>query len=241
MISVCMTTYNGALFIQEQVKSILSQLCDDDEIIISDDGSTDDTISIIESLNDKRIKIITHTHKVNPFYPKSTVATVTYNFENALQKAKGDYIFLSDQDDIWYSNKVEMSLRYLLEYDLVLSNFSTIDENNNLIEEKYLKKCPFSKMNILNILKPPFLGCCLAFNKKVLDRALPIPECVCIHDLWIGLVSNKIGKIKYIDTPLIYHRFWSNNTSNYGKKSPNTFLMKLKYRFWNYYQLLKIK
>ncbi len=238
MISVCMTTYNGALFIKEQLESIRSQLSDNDEIIISDDGSTDETISIIESLNDKRIIILNHIHKDNPFYPKSTVAAVTYNFENALQKAKGDYIFLSDQDDIWYYNKVEKSLKFLSEYDLVLSNFSTIAENNNLIEEKYLKKCPYSKNNIFNILRPPFLGCCLAFNKKVLDKVLPIPEKVCIHDLWIGLVSNKIGKIKYIDEPLIYHRFWSKNTSNYGKKSPNTILVKLKYRFWNYYQIL---
>lgn len=95
MISVCMATYNGEEYIKEQLESILCQLGEMDEIIISDDGSTDNTLNIIESYNDSRIKIHINTGKHG----------FVYNFENALQKAKGEYIFLSDQDDIWLPEK----------------------------------------------------------------------------------------------------------------------------------------
>ena len=238
MISVCMATYNGALFIKEQLDSILCQIGEDDEVIISDDGSTDDTLKIIESLQDKRIRIINHKHKKNPEYPQSIVACVTYNFENALKNCKGDVIFLSDQDDVWYPDKVKICIDALSGSDLVLSNFSIIDQKGTVVTERYMENCPFSKNNIFNIIKPPFLGCCMAFNRSVLKRALPIPDKVCIHDLWIGLIANKMGGVSYIDKPLIYHRFHSNNASNYGKKSENSLFIKLKYRLGNFWELL---
>ena len=96
MISVCIATYNGERFIREQIDSILRQLSSDDEIIVSDDGSTDDTISIINSIDDKRIRIIEGPRKHSP----------THNFECAMKEAKGYYIFLADQDDVWKPNKV---------------------------------------------------------------------------------------------------------------------------------------
>ena len=94
MISVCMATYNGAMFIKQQLESVLSQITDEDEVIISDDGSSDETLEIIKSLNDKRIKLLNHQHKKNKFYPKSPVASVTYNFEYALHACRGGNIFI---------------------------------------------------------------------------------------------------------------------------------------------------
>ncbi|MDE5758415.1 MAG: glycosyltransferase, partial [Allobaculum sp.] len=91
MISVCIATYNGERYIETQIRSILDQLNEDDEIIISDDSSTDRTLDIIRSLNDSRIKLFAG----NKFHSR------TFNFENALKQATGDFIFLSDQDDIW--------------------------------------------------------------------------------------------------------------------------------------------
>ena len=90
MISVCMASYNGAIFIKQQAVSILNQLGLEDELIISDDGSKDNTLEILASLNDSRIKIYHH----------SAPHGVVSNFENAIKHASGDYIFLSDQDDI---------------------------------------------------------------------------------------------------------------------------------------------
>ena len=89
-ISVAMATYNGEKYIKKQIESILINLNKDDELIISDDGSKDKTLDIIKSIKDKRIKIISG--------PKQGVIK---NFENALNNCTGEYIFLSDQDDIW--------------------------------------------------------------------------------------------------------------------------------------------
>ena len=97
MISVCIATYNGEKYIKQQLLSILKQIKVNDEIIISDDHSTDKTFNIIKSFNDTRIK----------FFLNNKGKGYTRNFENALEKAHGDIIFLSDQDDIWIDNKVE--------------------------------------------------------------------------------------------------------------------------------------
>ena len=112
MISICVLTYNGEKFVKQQLLSILQQLKDEDEVIISDDCSSDSTISIIKSLNDKRIRIFHH-ERIACGY-KGTMKTcylVGKNAENALQHARGEYIFLADQDDVWLRNKVEIFLK----------------------------------------------------------------------------------------------------------------------------------
>ena len=109
MISVCIATYNGGKFLGEQLQSILCQLGKDDEVIISDDGSTDNTYLLVMSIQDNRIKF--YKHKSDSFLLPHEKATL--NFENALKYAKGDYIFLSDQDDVWVENKVEVMCQIL--------------------------------------------------------------------------------------------------------------------------------
>lgn len=97
MISVCIATYNGADVILTQINSILPQINITDEIVISDDGSSDGTVEVLEKLQDSRIRIVKGPCLGSPIP----------NFENALKYAKGDYIFLSDQDDKWMPGKIE--------------------------------------------------------------------------------------------------------------------------------------
>ena len=129
MISVCMATYNGERFLREQIDSILCQLAPDDELIISDDGSTDGTLDIIQSYNDKRIKLLHHKKKSE--YAKIKYSRNFYyatdNFENALQAAQGDYIFLADQDDVWMKDKAKLMSSYLDKFDCVMCNNQIID------------------------------------------------------------------------------------------------------------------
>src|SRR3954452_14743734 len=101
-LSVALATYNGERFIAEQLKSIITQLDENSEVIISDNGSTDRTIEIITSFNDKRIVLLHCSQR-----------GLISNFENALNKVSGDIIFLSDQDDIWLGNKVQIVKEYL--------------------------------------------------------------------------------------------------------------------------------
>ena len=121
-ISVCIAAYNGGRFIREQVMSILPQLGEDDEIIVSDDGSIDDTINILNSFHDKRIKIFINEgrHGVVP------------NFENALKHSSGDYIFFSDQDDTWNDNKVKKCVEALNDADLVVHNSRVVSDGGSI-------------------------------------------------------------------------------------------------------------
>ena len=171
MISVCMATYNGERFLREQIDSILCQLAPDDELIISDDGSTDGTLEIIESYKDKRIRLFFHEKKDgNKYYMKSNVLYATKNFENALKYAVGDYIFLSDQDDIWYENKVTESINFLKKYDFVMSNFSVVNETGVMEKDSFYEKNPIKNI-FKTMFKAHFIGCCCCFKQNILNKS----------------------------------------------------------------------
>lgn len=237
MISVCMTTYNGERYIKEQLDSILCQLSDNDEIIISDDGSTDKTISIINSYNDSRIKLYHHFKRKQKF----NFGYVSKNFENALKNTNGDYIFLADQDDVWLENKIERQVLALQNADLVLSDCKVVNESLDLIVES---KFDLENVQIgffKNIYKSGYLGCCMAFNKNFLKYILPMPDNV-PHDLWIGLIAENKGKFALLNEKTILYRRHDNNVSatspllnekhNNLPKNNNTLFFKFLYRFW---------
>lgn len=222
MISVCMATYNGENFIQEQINSILKQLSDDDELIISDDGSVDNTISIIQSFADKRIKLF-HNQGFHGVIP---------NFENALVHSQGDYIFLSDQDDVWMPNKVEVCTKLLKENILVVHNAEIIDGdgNNKGVDFFTLRESKSGYIN--NLWKNCYLGCCMCFQSQLLKYILPFPEKIEMHDRWIGLMAELHGSVKFIKHCLINYRVHHNNVSNSTGKSVNSIGTKLSIRYW---------
>jgi glycosyltransferase involved in cell wall biosynthesis len=240
-----MATYNGEKYLEEQVKSILPQLDSDDELVVSDDGSTDNTIKILESFNDKRIKIFYHDKKSVkiPFYLSSTSADKFYlaarNFENALAKAKGDYIFLSDQDDIWLPNKIEKMLLYLNEDRLVISDAWIVNSNMKKTDRlsKYrIYKRGFFKNIYIRSGAPQ--GCVCAFTKNIKKFILPIPKNVLTHDFWLSLIAELKFNSIYISEPLILHRRHDSTVSN-TKKSHHSFLYIIKYRVFMFYESLK--
>lgn len=239
MISVCIATHNAEKYIVKQLCSILSQLASDDEVIISDDGSRDNTVSLILSLKDKRINIHHYTHLTD--YSSKRLSSYYYataNFYNALLHAKGDIVFLSDQDDIWAPDKVQSSMTYLSRYDIVCSNFSIINENDEIIEHSYINGHLYDNLSYYKIWKYlPFRGCCLAFTREVLLNSFPFPKDLFLHDCWIGLTA-VYGKYKYkfIDAPLLMYRRHGNNVSLL--ESPNSLWFKLEYRFKLFLQLI---
>ena len=242
MISVCLATHNAERYIVAQLKSILSQLSNDDEVIVSDDGSIDNTIDVIKSIQDGRIHIYEYIHTEN--YSNEKLPSYYYataNFYNALLKAKGDVIFLSDQDDIWADNKVEVSLHFLEHYDIVCSNFSIINSDGKVVNPIYWKKPLFENLSCYKIWKYlPFRGCCLAFKREVLLNAFPFPKRLFLHDCWIGL-NAIIGnyRYKFIDEPLLMYRRHNNNVSLL--ESPNSFYFKIEYRLRLLYQIIKMR
>lgn len=240
MISVCMATYNGEKYIKEQIESIICQLGNDDELIISDDCSTDTTLEIIKKYNDARIKILHHQKRQDLGKKRNSrnFYYTTDNFANALEHAKGDYIFLSDQDDIFMPNKICKMVDALKIADCVLCNYCVIDSeghDNNF----FLKKPMFSRSVILNLLRTPFLGCCMAFTRDTMKYILPFPKGVFCHDLWIGSLCAFKKKLVFLEEPLHKYRVHNNNVSPaVTRQSGNPVLFRIYYRFVFVYKFL---
>jgi glycosyltransferase involved in cell wall biosynthesis len=237
-VSVCMATYNGEKYIKEQIASILCQLSEEDEIIISDDGSTDKTIETIQSFGDGRIKIYHHEKNKNPLsVPAASFRLATQNFENAVNQANGDYIYFADQDDIWLPNRMETMQRELQNYDLVMCNYKVIDDNGNIIKEKFHTANPVGNF-FKNLRTTPFLGCCMAFKRSVLSYCLPFPENCIGHDFWMGCLIVHLGTFKFIEKPLHLYRKHSLNVSPATEASKNPLWFKISYRLSFVYHIL---
>ena len=157
MNSVCVTTYNGERFIEAQLRSILSQIAPDDEIIVSDDGSMDNTLKIVDFIGDKRIRV----RHSNAHYFKD-------NFIEAMQEAKGDIIFLSDQDDVWLPGKYERCLQELRDVDLVCTNSQMTDGELNIIEPNFFSVYHSGPGVLKNAMNNTYYGSCMAFRRTVL-------------------------------------------------------------------------
>lgn len=219
-ISVCIATYNGSRYIKDQLDSILSQLSENDEIIISDDSSSDNTIDIIKSYKDHRIILLENQKFHSP----------AYNFENALNNANGDYIFLCDQDDIWLSDKVESFLPLLNIYDLVVSDCKIVNADLEIINDSFFKTMNSGEGLWKNFIKNTYLGCCIAFRKEILSYIIPFPPNIAMHDIWIGLSVELFGNPFFFHKPTSLYRRHGENASFAGEKSQNSFFYKVKYR-----------
>jgi glycosyltransferase involved in cell wall biosynthesis len=203
MVSICLASYNGEKFIKEQIASILNQLAANDELIISDDNSTDNTLKVINSFQDTRIKL---------FFNEKVKGPVG-NFENAISKANGDIIFLADQDDVWMPNKIKEHLELHRKYDLVMSDAVVVDENGNIIFESFFKARNSKKGVLNNLVKNSYIGCCISFNRKICNAALPFPPYIYMHDCWIGIIGELKGNVIFHEEKLIRYLRHSNNAS----------------------------
>lgn len=204
-ISVAMATYNGEKYIEKQLLSILSNLESMDEVIISDDGSTDNTKDIIKSIGDKRVIVI-----------DGPGEGIIANFENAISNCGGRYIFLSDQDDVWANNKVEKVLQTFEKTSaaVVVHDCRVVDSEGNLIEESFFKFRNSGPGKFKNIYKNTYVGCCMAFNAALKDAVLPIPRDIEMHDQWIGLAGDAIGDNVFIEDKLIDFVRHTDNSSD---------------------------
>ena len=228
MISVCIATFNGEKYIREQLDSILYQLSDSDEVIISDDSSTDKTLEIVKSYNDPRIKI----------FPNNKFHSPIFNFENALKYAEGDYVFLSDQDDVWMDNMIEIMIKALKDASLVVSNCFVVDKNLNIIKESFFTQKPSASI-IKNIISNNYIGCCMAFRKEVLLKALPFPKQIAMHDIWLGLCGALFYNVIFISEKLIMYRRHNENSSPTMEKSNYKLMYKIVYRIKLMFFLIK--
>lgn len=212
MISVALCTYNGERYIRDQLDSILSQTMPVDEIIIRDDCSKDSTCVILEEYASRYPQIDFKRNHTNKGFVK--------NFENAITNCLGDYIFLSDQDDIWMPDKVEIMVGFLENSGMygVYTDGVLIDQKGKSLDETLFSRLlllPYIEHNLLD--KYEFEITCLNYNhvtgatlaitQKAKDILLPFRTTqVFLHDMWISIKLSSLNKLGRIDRPLISYR-----------------------------------
>ncbi len=207
-ISVAMVSYNGEKYIRQQLDSILTQLIPQDEIIISDDGSTDRTKEIIEEYQkrDSRIRLI-----------EGPGRGVKKNVEHVLKQCRGEIIFLADQDDIWKPEKVKKVLEVMEQKNtfLVIHDATVFRENPDQVYMESFFAFRSAKPGIAkNIVKNSYIGCCMTFRREILEKVIPIPAAIEMHDQWIGILSDfYFGKSVFLREPLLLYRRHGGNES----------------------------
>lgn len=216
-ISVCLATYNGGNFIKEQLNSILIQLPQNSEIIISDDGSTDCTLSIAREFDDSRIRVIANRKQ----------SGVIGNFENAITYAKGRYIYLSDQDDLWHQDKIQKTITALELHMLICHDCVLIDENGNTISDSLFSMNHGRPGILKNLTVNSYTGCCMAFRRELLEYALPFPKDIYMHDVWLGIIADIYGTVSFNSNSLVSYRRHNNTITNTGEKSRNSVFTKI--------------
>ncbi|MFZ4855522.1 MAG: glycosyltransferase family 2 protein [Desulfuromonadaceae bacterium] len=226
-LSVCMATYNGERFVGQQIATILTQIGSEDELIVSDDGSTDSTYRIISSIADPRICLISNSNPGSP----------ARNFENALRYARGALIFLADQDDIWEPNKIAVQTALLSYYDLVVSDCLLIDKSGNLLADSFFALQGSGPGFFKNLYKNSFLGCCMAFRRSILKKVLPFPPAIAMHDIWIGLIAELYGSTYFCPEKLVCYRRHDSSASTAGAKSTKTLTSQVSYRLYFLYAI----
>ena len=210
-----MATRNGEDFIHRQLESILKQLGPDDEVVISDDSSTDNTVQIIRGLQDGRIRL----------YENNTFFSPIFNMENALRNATGEIIVLSDQDDIWLDNKISV-IREKFNgktdslYLIMLDGYIT-DENGNVVSDSIFGRIKAGKGILKNIYDNTYMGCSLAFSRRLLEMALPFPKTIPMHDMWFGILAELFGTVEFVKEKTIKYR---RHRSNVSVRSPSVLL-----------------
>lgn len=199
LVSVVIATYNGARFIREQLESIIGQTYPNIEIIIVDDASKDDTIAIVKEYTIKDPRVRLHPSEINMGFLK--------NFERGVLLCQGDYVALSDQDDIWLPQKIEVLIRERKDHALIYCNSELIDQNGKSLGIKLtdLKNLENFDSPINYTVGGTASGHAMMVKKDVMLQSLPWPSMV-THDFWIGFVSTFTSPLKFVDQVLVLYR-----------------------------------
>lgn len=228
---ILMAAYNGAAYIGEQIRSVLSQTYADFELHISDDGSTDETVSIIKEFMkaDPRIKLL-EAHR--------STGGAKNNFFYLLEHVQGDVFLFCDQDDVWTENHCEALIKKYLECNehsapvLVHSDLTVVDKNLNIKAKSF-----FDSMKLPRIVRHPHFyftqnnvtGCVSLINNVlktyVLSDIQQLKEnlnSVPMHDMFFASIAAMFGKILFVDEQLEYYRQHGNNAV--GAKNVNSII-----------------
>ena len=207
-ISVALAYYNGGTYIKEQTDSILPQLGEKDELIISVDDASDGSMPLLEQIaeEDSRVRLL-----------KGPGKGVVKNFDYALRKCRGDIIFLSDHDDVWAADKVSRVMKAFEDprVTAVLHDAQLMNQEGRFLKEPSVFSWRASRTGMVkNLIRNSYMGCCMAFRRELIKVVCPIPRAMYMHDFWIGMAAEQMGKVVLIEEPLLYYRRHQTNVTD---------------------------
>jgi colanic acid biosynthesis glycosyl transferase WcaI len=207
-ISVVMAVYNGHRYLLEQLRSVLAQLEEGDELIVIDDASSDDSADIVRQLAAPAIRLFTNPRNLG----------VVKSFERGLGLARQPFVFLCDQDDVWLPGKRAAYVAAFLQdptISVVVSDAQLIDGDGGLVADSYMTtvRGGFDGSLLGTVVRNRFLGCVMAVRRDLLKVALPIPRGVPMHDMWLGMLGGMFGTVRYLPQPYLQYRRHGRNVS----------------------------
>lgn len=213
-ISVVLCTYNGEKFVAQQIESILNQSIPPDELIISDDCSTDATVDIVSDFLRK------YSTTVRIFQNNKNIGFIE-NFAKAINLSEGGVVCLSDQDDVWFERKIEYMLQPFIDReDVGLVYSDAITTNSELEPTEHTLFGKRKSMMLEGVRTAPILikgvginGCTMAFRSTLKEYVLPIGQ-GWGHDHWIAFIAHAITDVTPVSQPLMYYRRHGDSAGN---------------------------
>lgn len=211
VVSVCMATYDGEAYVAEQLASILDQLGPDDEVVVVDDGSRDRTPAVVRAVDDPRVRLVERREN------RGYVAT----FEEALSLARGEHVFLADQDDVWPPGRMAVLRAALHDAQVVFGNVAPLDPaadvrpvgvvgSFRLGRSVHRHRMTFR----LATSQAPYYGSAMAVRRDLLDLALPFPASVReLHDAWFALLGLRRRTLAHVVDDVVLRRVHGSNAS----------------------------
>ncbi len=204
-VSVAMAVKNGLPYLQSQLQSILSQIKETDEIILSLDACDTETQAYLDTLPYSNLTVL-----------RCEKSGVLANFENALLHCQNEIIFLADQDDVWLEGKVEKVKDVFSENPktlLVMHDATVVDAQEQILHPSFFEMHGVAHGVWRNFSRNSFMGCCMAFRRSLLQVALPFPLQIPMHDQWLGMIAEQTKAVVFLPTPYLLWRRHGKNAS----------------------------
>lgn len=213
LVSIAIATYNGEKFLRKQLDSIYAQTYKNIEVVVTDDCSSDGTVDILnEYKNNYGLR----------YYINEQNLGFIKNFEKVISLCRGDYVALSDQDDIWVPSKIETLVREIGDYSLVCSDAALIDNDDTVVVNSFNdysgRSIPTENIFQYLVFGNYVTGCTAMIDSKLFSKALPVPEEFPFHDWWFAIMASQERGIKYVPEQFVLYRQHNDNVSGAGKK-----------------------
>jgi len=232
MISILMATYNGESYLAQQIDSLLKQTYKNFILYINDDCSTDKSLQVAQQYSEK------HPDKIQVTQNENNTGHAKHNFIKMMATYKDEYIMLSDQDDVWLPNKIEITLTKMKELEnkhstatpiLVHTDLTVVDQDLKVINPSYRQATSrkygrTGENQVLTLNNAS--GCTLMYNRAMAKLLVHKPKFCEVHDWWLQIVAAYLGKIGHVDEPTVLYRQHGNNSI--GAKDTRTLTYKIR-------------